>query len=299
MHVDLLCVGRASYDLVFSVERNPGDDEKCIASGFVSSGGGPAANGAVTAARLGGTAAFAGYLGNDAFGVLHFEELRSEGVETRLIARGPHPTPLSAILVKPDGKRSVVAHQQETPAVRPDAVDFSEVRPRALLFDGHEPALSLSVLDDPRLTELPTVLDAGSVHKGTLALARRCRYLVASEKFARDFSGETDRSRALRVLAEIAPVAVVTLGADGLIWASGMDSGAIPAFRVASVDTTGAGDAFHGAFALRMALGDGLTAALRYASGVAALKCTKPGARRGIPVKVEVERFLESSVGGE
>jgi len=294
MHIDLLCIGRASYDLVFPVDRHPGEDEKCVASGLAMAGGGPAANAAVAAARLGGTAAFAGYLGKDIFGRLHWEELSAAGVWTGLVARGPHPTPISAILVKPGGKRTVIAHQGQTPALKPDAVDFSGIRAKAVLFDGHEPGISVAFLKSLRSEAPPTVLDAGSVHGGTVELARRCSHLVASEKFARDFSGERDPRQALRMLAAVAPVAVVTLGEAGLIWASGTHEGALAAFPVDAVDTTGAGDAFHGAFALRLALGDGLPDALRFASAVAALKCTRIGAREGIPKREEVAEFLAS-----
>lgn len=293
MHVDVLCVGRASYDLVFTVDRHPGEDEKCVASGLVTAGGGPAANAAITVARLGGTAAFAGYLGNDTFGELHADEFRAEGVVTDLTVRGRHPTPLSAIFVKPGGKRTVITNQGNTPALASDAVDFSRIEAKTLLFDGHEPDLSIPLARSARSAAVPTVLDAGSVHRGTTELAPLCGYLVASEKFARDYSGEKAPGKALDFLAGVAPVAVITLGEAGLIWASRSCSGAIPAFAVEAVDTTGAGDAFHGALAYRLALGESLTDALRYSSAVAAMKCLCPGARQGIPRKGDVDKFLE------
>ncbi|MHC1725900.1 MAG: PfkB family carbohydrate kinase [Syntrophobacteraceae bacterium] len=294
MEVEVLCIGYASYDLIFTVEHHPEADEKCFASGYTGAGGGPAANAAVTVARLGGKAAFAGYLGNDTFGGLHFEELRSEGVVTELVVRGGHPTPLSAIIVKPDGSRSVVAHRAATPLLLWHQVDFSRVCPKVMLFDGHEPGISLSPALEARKNNIPVVLDAGSVHKGTTELAPLSDYLIASEKFARDFTGKTEPRDALRALARTAPVVVITLGGTGLIWAAGNAEGRLDAFPVETVDTTGAGDILHGAFALRLARGDGLLTALRYASAAAALGCTKTGARAGIPGKDKVEGFLKS-----
>jgi sulfofructose kinase len=207
-------------------------------------GGGPAANAAVTVARLGGIAAFAGYLGRDIFGDMHLEELLSEGVITSQVVRDEkraasrHPgaarglsaqsgcgaspsTPLSSIIVKPDGKRSVVTYNGSTPVLEPDQVDFTQVRPRAILFDGHQPGISVPLAKKAREQNIPTVLDAGSVNEGTLELAPLCGYLAASEKFARDLSGEKDPARALGFLARIAPVAIITLGEAGLIWAAG------------------------------------------------------------------------------
>ena len=88
LNVDVLCVGHASYDLVFSVAHHPSADEKIVADGLLSCGGGPAANAAVCVARLGFTSAFAGYLGRDLYGDNHFQELNDEGVNTQLIIRG-------------------------------------------------------------------------------------------------------------------------------------------------------------------------------------------------------------------
>jgi sulfofructose kinase len=316
MEIDVLCVGHATYDLVFQVDHNPGADEKCFAAGLVSCGGGPAANAAVTVARLGGTAAFAGYLGGDLFGTMHLHELVSEGVITDLVVRdreaaaspdpdarvaergisgrNPPATPLSSILVKPDGKRTVITYKGSMPLLAPGEVDFSLVRPGAVLFDGHQPLISLPLALRAKEQKIPSILDAGSVHKGTMELAPLCGYLVASEKFARDLSREKDPGKALECLAKIAPVAIITLGEAGLVWTSGHGPrrGSLGSFPVDTVDTTGAGDIFHGAFALRIAAGDGLTTALRYASAAAALGCTKMGARAGIPFRAEVEFLL-------
>jgi sulfofructose kinase len=336
--IDVLCVGHASYDLFFPVERHPEADEKCFASGLVSCGGGPAANAAVTVARLGGIAAFAGYLGRDVFGEMHLEELVSEGVITSLVVRDARPgprgcpdgdsntacgpphevsrspqaapapftTPLSSIIVKPDGKRTVITYMDAAPVLEPGEVDFSCVRPKVILFDGRQPAISLPLAVKAKALEIPAVLDAGSVHKGTLELAPLCRYLIASEKFARDFSKEKDTGKALACLVRTAPAAVITLGEAGLVWAVGDrdrnigssgglpdgETGSMEAFPVNAVDTTGAGDIFHGAFALRIAGGEGFLLALRYASAAAALGCTKMGARTAIPSRPEVESLL-------
>jgi sulfofructose kinase len=283
MEIDVLCVGLASYDLVYPVDRHPEAGEKCFATGLLMGGGGPAANAAVTVARLGGIAAFAGYLGRDLFGSMHFEELLSEGVIMNLVVRGSSPTPLSSIIVKPGGKRTIITHKGLTPALEPNQVDFTRVRPRAILFDGHQRGVSVPLAKKAREQNIPTVLNAGSVNEGTLELAALCGYLAASEKFARDLSGEKDPARAVGVLARIVPVAVITLCGAGLVWASGQKSGSLGAFPVDAVDTTGGGDIFHGAFALRIAGGDELLSALRYASAAAALGCAKMSSRVAIP----------------
>ena len=283
MNVDVLCVGHASYDLVFSVDHHPAADEKISADGFVGCGGGPAANAAVTVARLGLKSSFAGYLDQDIYGERHFQEFREFGVHTDLIIRGSYPTPLSTVLVKPDGTRALINYKGETRPLHSAAVDFSTVTPKVVLFDGHEPHLSLSLLEYTKNKNIPSVLDAGSVHEGTLALMKEVDYLVCSEKFARQFAG--DEESALALLAEMSPNVVITLGERGLIWRCGQDHGILSAFAVTAIDTTGAGDAFHGAFAAAISLRMNWLDSLWYASAAGALCCTKIGARTGLPTQ--------------
>lgn len=290
--VDLLCVGHACYDLVFTVDHHPEPDEKARASAFVGCGGGTAANGAVAAARLGAQAAFAGYLGDDPYGEQHLAELHEAGVVTTLVKRGVAWTPISAIFVKPDGRRSIVNYKGDTNNLGPDDVDLAALRPKAFLLDGHQPALAHAALEYARTIRVPVVLDADTLNAGNVDLVRGADYVVASERFAHEYTGEPALPAALRRLAALAPVVVVTLGERGLVWRRGSEEGTLPAFPVPVVDTTGAGDAFHGAFAAGVAGGMPWPALLRFASAAGALCCTKPGARLGIPSREEVDVLL-------
>ena len=291
MNVDVLCVGHASYDLVFSVAHHPTEDEKISAESFLGCGGGPAANAAVTASKLGLKSAFAGYLGRDIYGEKHYQELLESGVHTNLVVRGSSPTPLSTVLVKPDGKRALINYKGETRPLPSGRIDFSSVTPKVVLFDGHEAHLSLSLLGHTKSKSIPTVLDAGSLHEGTLALMKEVDYLVCSEKFARQFAG--DEETALASLAELSPNVVITLGERGLIWRCGQDHGILSAFPVTAIDTTGAGDAFHGAFAAAVSLRMNWQDILRYASAAGSLCCTKIGARPGLPSQEEHRALFE------
>lgn len=292
--LDLLCIGHASYDLTFVVERHLEADEKTVASSFAECGGGPAATAAVAAARFGCRAAFAGYLGEDDYGRRHFQELAEVGVDTRWVVRGQAPTPVSASFAKPDGRRALVNYRAATPPLAADAVDCSGCRPGAVLFDGLQPSLCSALVDVFRARGVYTLLDAGSLHPGTEALAGRVDYLVASEKFARQYTGESDPERAVARLADTAPVAVVTLGVRGLLWQSGAQSGSVRAFSVKAVDTNGAGDVFHGVLAACIATGKEWEWSLRCASAAAALSTTGLGARSAIPGRKEILELLGS-----
>lgn len=291
MNIDVLCVGHASYDLVFSVTHHPAEDEKISAEAFVGCGGGPAANAAVTVSKLGLKSSFAGYLGQDIYGEKHYQELLEYGVHTGLIIRNSSPTPLSVVLVKPDGKRALINYKGETRPLPSKTIDFSSVTPKVVLFDGHEPYLSQSLLERAQSESIPTVLDAGSVHEGTLALMGEVDYLVCSEKFARQLAG--DEEAALTRLGEISPAVVITLGEKGLIWRRGQEHGALPAFPIIAIDTTGAGDAFHGAFAAAVSSRMNWPDVLRYASAAGSLCCTKIGARSGLPSREEHRALFE------
>lgn len=292
--IDVLCVGHAAYDLTFSVPYHPGQNEKIFATAFTGCGGGPAANAAATVAKLGGSSAFAGYLGQDSYGELHLAELKEMGVDVTLVARGTNPTPLSTIWAKPDGSRSIVNFKGHTKSLANDSLDFASVQPTVVLFDGWEPEVSLSLLAWIKPWQALTVLDAGSVHRGTRMLADKVDYLVASEKFGRQFTGTDNMKTAVSELSKLVKTAVITLGEQGLVWQSGTECGSLPAYPVEAVDTTGAGDTFHGAFAYALAQKMPWPEILQFSSAAGALCCRKYGARLGIPTAAEVENWQKA-----
>ena len=294
--IDVLCVGHACYDLIFAVDHQPAPDEKARASAFTSCGGGTAANAAVTAAALGARTAFAGYLGDDIYGEQHLAEFHAGGVDTRLVVRGADATPISAIFVKPDGARSIVNYKGDTNRLTGDDLPFATVSPKVVLFDGHQPALALAVAAWARRRGIVTILDADTINEGNLDLVRRCDIVAASEHFSLAFTGAATPAAGMAALADLAPAVIVTLGERGLIWQRDGETGALPAFAVEVVDTTGAGDTFHGALAAGMARGMAWLDLLRFASAAGALCCSKQGARLGIPTAAEVAALLTHDV---
>jgi sulfofructose kinase len=291
-HIDVLCVGATSYDFVFRVDHHPEPDEKTSADALIHCGGGPAANASIMVSRMGLKAAFAGYLGSDLFGRLHLEELHAAGVNTDLVFQGKYPTPVSGALVKPSGDRSLVNYRAVDTVMHPECIDVSDIAPRVILFDGHEPQLSLVLLREAHAKGIKTVLDAGSLNRGTALLFDKVDYPVCSERFATDFSGAALPDSAMDRLSSRTPCVVITLGRDGLIWRNRGGGGRVPAFPVEVVDTTGAGDVFHGAFAGSLSMGKKWEEILIYSSAAAALCCSRVGARTGIPSGAEVDRFI-------
>lgn len=294
LNFDVLCIGATSYDLTFQVNEHPKPDSKEVANTFVKCGGGPAANASVCVARLGGAAAFAGYLGNDLFGQEHYKELQNEGVNCHFVIRGNKATPVSSIISKPNGDRALVNYKEYNSMLSSDLIDLSIVNPKVILFDGHEPEVSIHLVNESKQFNIKTVLDAGSLHNGTNELSSKVDYLVASQKFASQISSSEDINEMLNALEKINSKVFITLGGNGVVWSVDGERGKKKAFNVNATDTTGAGDAFHGAFALALAKEKSLSDSIEFASGVAALTCTKLGARIALPYKSEVDKFIET-----
>jgi sulfofructose kinase len=291
--IDVLCVGYACVDINFKAPHHPASDEKIRALSMHSCGGGPASNAAVAISRLGGQAAFVGYLGRDAFGDAHLMELLEAGVQTTGVDRGDAATPVAAITIKPDGERSIVDYRAPTALAPENMISLSTQPTRVLLVDGHQPLLSIKLVEEARRLGIPSVLDAGSVHDGTMSLYNKVDYLISSEKFAHQFSGEEDPRKALAFFDGTAPFTAVTWGSDGVYWQDDEGQHHMPAFDIEAVDTTGAGDAFHGAFALGLAQAMELRTNLRRACVTAALTCLKVGARSALPDRARVEALCE------
>jgi len=287
--VDVLCIGHASFDLIFSVARHPSNDEKMSANAFQHSGGGPAANAALLVSKLGLKSAYAGYLGLDAYGEQHLTELKNGNVNSTLIVRGQNPTPITTIIVKPNGQRALINFKGNTQALPVNAINFDTIKPRVILVDGHEPHLSLPLIQKAKDNNIPTVLDAGSLHNGTEMLMTAVDHLVCSQKFALQFA-QTEQ-QAFNQLSKITTHLVITLGDQGLLWKTPEQTGALPAFPVKTIDTTGAGDAFHGAYAAGLAQQLPWLTVLRYASSAGAYCCMHMGARQGLPSKQQLENF--------
>ena len=255
-------------------------------------GGGPASNAAVAVARLGGSARFCGYLGNDAFGDAHLRELQENGVQAEVLHRGEVATPLAVVTIKPKGERSIVDYRSSSTLVPKTTLSLSNYPAKVLLVDGHQPLLSLALVEQARELGIPSILDAGSVHDGTTLLHDKVDYLIASEKFARQYSHEDNPRTALATLDGCATLIAITWGSEGVYWQDETGQHHTPAFDIDPVDTTGAGDAFHGAFALGLAEGLKHKENFRRACAVGALTCIKSGSRSALPGRKEVDALM-------
>jgi sugar/nucleoside kinase (ribokinase family) len=287
---EILCVGLAAYDLSLPLPYYPEENSKVKISTSQEAGGGPAANAAYLLSKWGVNTAFAGMIGDDLYGRVIVEEFKKVGTDISLLQIcSKIRTSFSIILVnQTTGSRTIINRREDGPPYQPDLKILAKPNPKVLLFDGHEPEASLSAMK--MYPEARTILDAGTLRPGTETLAARVDYLVASEKFALSWTGVPDlkspehRQECLRRLAGLCRGHVtVTLGEDGLIHNEGEAFHYLPAFPVEAIDTTGAGDIFHGVFAYGILKEYSLEETLRMASMAAALSVTISGGRQSIP----------------
>ena len=290
----VLCVGLAVWDLNYKLAAHPEADQKVRAKGLKGCGGGPASNAAVQIKRLGGKATFAGRVGNDGMGELIAQDLQANGVNTSGLCWTHEPSSVATVLVKPDGQRTVIAPPPALP-VHSESIQLHSINPAVVLLDGHEPELCEALNAQASQSEIPVILDAGSVHDGTRRIWKTVSILAASEKFAKQVTGaEGDADIFARLREQHSGKAcIVTFGERGLIYAeAGSEPTHLPAFPVQTIDSNGAGDAFHGALALAIARGYGLHDACVYASAAGAMTVTRLGARTALPKTQDLERLL-------
>jgi len=262
---------------------------------MIETGGGVAANAAVAVARLGGRARFIGCVGADPRGQQVKRGLRSEGVLVDSLHEvSGQSTPTSSVVVDNDGARMIVNH------LNAGFFDLAESRWATNICDANAVLVDLRWLEGaeaslvaakragiPGIVDVDRPVDPGA---DLLALAS---HLLFSRDALCAMTDHPDPANALQLAAPWTSAWLgVTLGRDGVIWIDGRRLRHLAAHTIESIDTLGAGDTFHGAFALALAEGRADVEALVFANAAAAMKCLTKGGRSGIPNRSDVERFM-------
>lgn len=290
-------LGQASLDTIVLTRGFPEEDSKKEVEEIVVQGGGPVATALVSLSRLGVRTRFSGVVSDDPAGREIRRGLRVEGVDTgHLVVRKGALSQRAFIVVNlKKGTRTILWKRPTAEALRPDELKRSFLRGADfLLLDGLMKEASLEAARRAGAAGVPVMIDAGRLRPGMLALCRLSRYIVASEEFSRALA-PTHEDTLVR-LSRYGPSSVtITLGPRGSVtWAGGRVF-YTPAFKVRAVDTTGAGDVFHGGYIYGLLSGWSIERTVTFASAFAALKCRHPGGRTGIPTLEETLRFMNSS----
>lgn len=289
-------IGQCSWDYLAVVESFPAADTKTEVSNWQEQGGGPVATALVALARLGIPCDFFGVVGDDPEGDRIRESLSAERVSAAGLLTRESSTSQTAFIAIEAGtaSRTIFWRRPTGKPLLPTELPQGFLEPcDFLLLDGLMAESSLFAARSARESGVPVMLDAGRNRPGMLEIAGLCDYVVASEQFALDLGWDGSMGGLNQLAAVVgAPVLTITMGDRGSMTCNRGGIVKVPAFRVAAVDTTGAGDVFHGGYIFGLLQGMELADAIRFASALAAMKCTRIGGRAGIPGRREVIDFL-------
>ncbi len=295
----VLCAGIAVEDFLFKVERFPAPGTKMRASDLVATTGGCAANAAVAVARLGGRARFAGPVGTDDASHRFLEALAKTGVDPSGVLRVDGGSiSVSGIFIDRDGEKMVATmHGKGLDGATPPDADALVTDIDVLLADNRFPDFVLPICRAAAARGIPVVLDIDKATKpGDPLLATASHLIFSSEALAATAGtaghGPDLGTALLTIAAGVRAFAAVTNGPGDVLWVENGALRRLPVFVVEAVDTLGAGDSFHGGFALALAEGRDEVGAMRFGAAAAALKCTRFGGISGTPRRDEVEALM-------
>jgi sulfofructose kinase len=297
----IVCIGMPVRDLTFRIEELPERGLKVNASHFEEICGGNALNAAIGIVRLGGRPSLCGPMGDahETSSRYIFDKMAQESIDTGHIVHMPElVTPISSIMIDPSGERTIVTFRDP----RLWKVQLSDAEEllrdcHAILVENRCAEFCTEICAEARRRGIPVVVDVDrpmSLREGLLTASS---HLIFSSEALRATAGIDDEAEALKKMAQLTTSFVaVTRGPQGTLWLD--ERGNLQqtsAFPVHTVDTLGAGDVFHGAFALAITEKQSIPGALRFASAAAALKCTRFGGAFAAPQRAEVEGLLRSS----
>jgi ribokinase len=292
---NVIVLGSANMDLVATTPRLPGPGETVLGTGFSTVPGGKGANQAIAAARAGGACAFVGAVGDDAFGAELRATLAAAEVDVSALRTVSGPSGVALIAVDERAENTIIVVPGANGKVRAlDVVDRRAIGTADVLLCQLEIPLS-AVLEGAayaRGAGVRVLLNAAPARVLPAELLDLVDVLVVNEHEAAIIAG----SPQVEALLALVPQVVLTLGAAGAIYANRTDEPIrAPAPKVDAVDTTAAGDAFTGAFAVAWAEGRPHDEALRWACAAGAVCATRPGASTALPTRAEIDELFRAA----
>ena len=296
--VDVVGVGINATDTIIRLPRFPELDSKVEVLSAEVLPGGQVASAMVACQRWGLTTRYVGKVGTDEAGRLQARMFVREGIEAQVILVPNAASQVAYILVDEDsGERTILWKRDADIALKPE-----DLRPewitqaRALHVDGHDTAAAATAARWARLAGIPVTADLDNVYPGVEALLPSVDYMISSRQFPERLTGEADLRNSLPLLQKRykSRIAAATLGRDGVLAWDGTDFHYAPGFEVSVLDTTGAGDIFHGAFLYTLFQQWRLGRQLDFCCAAAAMNCTAAGARGRIGKLAEIEELMRT-----
>jgi len=291
-------IGANVFDTLYSIDKYPTEDTKTCANAVKECGGGPCATGIVAASKLGASTAFIGNYTNDSAGEFLKKDFQKYGVDTSYMTLKEGYGSFCSVLwlAKDTTSRTCVFYRGNVPPTEIDEVAQRAITDaQILMVDGNDMDAAIEGAKIARKNGTKVLYDAGGLYSGVEKLLPFADILIPSEEFATGHTNTETAEEAAKVLYEkYSPeIVVITQGKKGGIIYDGKTVESYPAFLVDAVDSNGSGDVFHGAFAFAVTINMDYKKACVFSSAVSALKCTKVGAREGVPTYDETINFLK------
>ena len=277
-------MGLTTLDLIYHATSAPQSNQKVVAESMMFAAGGPATNAAIAFAALGGDATLISVVGQHPLAQwVHTDLSQHQVTHLELTLDRVEPPTVSSIVVSETGDRAIISKnaqgfQLSNFAVQDRLLEIALETFDIILFDGHQMALSQAIAEQAFQLGIPTVFDGGSWKSGSESLLPQLTHILCSAAFVPPTCGNESQTidylRDLNAQANLA----ITHGADPIFTATPLETMEYPCPRIQPIDTLGAGDFFHGAFAyfiVKMAFPESIQAA----SSVATLSCRSPGTR--------------------
>ncbi|MFA0442694.1 sugar kinase [Vibrio sp. 10N.222.51.C12] len=288
----IACVGITVLDRVQLVSQLPNSGGKYVAHNYFEVGGGPAATASVAVAKLGHSVDFIGRVGCDGVADTMLSELAGYGVGVDNTIKIPGASSaFSAVIVDNEGERMIINYQDEslskdiTPLKNVDFSTYSTILTDVRWLEG-----ATYALEQAKKLGIPSVLDADLTPEPIDVLVKLADHVAFSEPGLAKFTGTNDPIEGLKLAQKKTPGRVyVTVGSKGCYWLENGELAHQVGLKVDVVDTTGAGDVFHGALAVAVAEQMETRQSIIFSNTVAALKCQKLGGREGIPNRKDVD----------
>jgi len=291
-----ICIGHSTFDTTLPMEEYPTENLKYRINTHIECGGGPASNGAYLLAKWGLDTTIASVVGDDFYGDRVIEDFKNIGANTDYLEkRVGHETTSSYIIANMSNGTRTIITSKKNPIRKLDKK--VEGHYDLILIDGEHPDTAKEVLENN--PNAISVLDAGRLTNDRRILGQMVTYLVCSHDFAEEFTHKKTDINDFNTLVEIynelkdyfKTNVIITLEANGSFTEINGEYKIIPSTKVTAIDSTGAGDIFHGAFTYFIGMGYPLEEAIRYASITGAISVTRIGSRYSIPRLEEVLEY--------
>lgn len=290
----ILVIGNATYDVTFPLDKFPVENTKNRVNSKVECGGGPAYNAAYLLGKWGMDTTFAGVIGNDTFGDKIVKQLQSVNIDTRYMqVSSEFPTTNAFIIANTSvGSRTVLTYKPGTMKMKDFELDFE---PDVILVDGQEYDMSVKFIN--KYPNAISIIDAGRPKDHIIELSKIVDYVVCSKEFAEEITkikieDETSKIEAYKKMDSIFKgEVVITLESKGALYKYNNQIRRMPSIEVKAIDSTGAGDIFHGAFTYAIANHYNIEQAVMIGNIAGAYSVTKVSSLASMPSKEDIMKY--------